>query len=516
MAGNMEESKTQVMMMQNTTSNAANGTKSKAVKSSKKKHKKKKWPIVLGIVLAVIVGLCVWAVKAVEKAVSEMGAVVSTATVTRGDLQEHISAGGTVRSEEVLTVFAPVSGKVETVNVAAGDEVEAGMSLVTYDMESFDRSLQQAALQLEKTNAGLDNLFQKDRDSQAKLNEATVNLEVLNQQIKDNKNYLETLQDALVGYQRDTGNALAVEALNLQAQLNGLAIGSDEYKQVSAALARNTYEQQNVGSHEEVLELQKKIADVQELIVGYEEYKARMESQRNSSEATVMNSYDKTQYDVDSQLALMSYQAAEADYNDAFYGITADFKGIVTECSAVPGAMVSEGTKLITLENIEKLKVTFQASKYDIEKLSLGQKVEVTISGRVYEGEISRINRMATRNETNTPVVGVEAHILNPDENIILGLDAKLTIYTNKSENVLMVPVEAVNGDKDGDFLYVVENGFIAKKSVVCGITTDNYIEIKEGIDENAEIVLNSYTALEEGMMATVIPPIDMPQNLVQ
>ena len=45
---------------------------------------------------------------------------------------------------------------------------------------------------------------------------------------------------------------------------------------------------------------------------------------------------------------------------------------------------------------------------------------------------------------------------------------------------------------------------------------TDNYIEIKEGIDENAEVVLNAYTTLEEGMAATVIPPIDIPQNLIQ
>jgi len=481
-----------------------------------KRKKKKKWPIVLAIVLAVIVGLCVWFVKTVEKAMAEMGAMVTTTTVTRGDLQEHISAGGTVHSEEVLTVFAPVSGKVDTVGVAAGDAVEAGQSLVTYDMESFDTALTQAALQLEKTNAGLDNVRQQDRENQAKLSEATVNLDVLKQQIKDNETYLKNLQDALSKYQRDTGKALAEEALILQAQLNSLVIGSEEYKQVSAALSRNSYEQQSISSHDEVLELQEKIAEVQELIMGYEEYKARMESQRSSSEATVLNVYDKTQYDADSQLALMAYQAAEADYNDAFYGIEAEFKGIITECTAVSGAMVAEGTKLFTLENIEKLKVTFQASKYDIEKLSLGQKVEVTISGRTYEGEISRINRMATRNETNTPVVGVEAHIINPDENIILGLDAKLTIYTHKAKNVLMVPVEAVNGDKDGDFLYVVENGLIAKKPVVCGITTDNYIEIKEGIDENAEVVLNAYTALEEGMVATVIPPIDIPQNLAQ
>ena len=49
-----------------------------------------------------------------------------------------------------------------------------------------------------------------------------------------------------------------------------------------------------------------------------------------------------------------------------------------------------------------------------MEKLRIGQKADITISGKVYAGEVSKINRMATVNASNTPMVGVEIHILEP------------------------------------------------------------------------------------------------------
>ena len=133
-------------------------------------------------------------------------------------------------------------------------------------------------------------------------------------------------------------------------------------------------------------------------------------------------------------------------------------------------------------------------------------KLEITISDHMYEGEVSKINRMATLNESNTPMVGVEIHITNPDDRIVLGLDAKLVIYTQKAEDVLLIPVEAINADKDGDFLYVVENGVVVKKSIVCGISTDTYSEVTEGITQEDQIILSSYATIEEGMAVTAVP----------
>ena len=483
-----------------------------------KRKKRKKAPIIIAVVviLFVVIRLVSCAFTPAESA------LVTTTSATRGELQESISTSGTVVSEEKKVFFAPVGGTIADVAVAAGDAVAVGDVLVSYDMDDMESALTQATLQQKKSDAGYNSLLAGNSENQAKLNEANTNLEVLNQQIKDNKEYLKQLQENLDQNQRVTANKLSDENYNLNSQLQQLQKelaelpqDSQEYankmaqiQEINAKLSRNQYVQSMVSSSDYVANIQSEIADVQERIAGYEEYKARMESQKTASEAAVLDSYDKTQYEVDQELAAMSYREAEADYYTAKQGISASFDGIITECSIVEGAPVMAGTQLLTLESSDRMKIAFNASKNDIEKLEIGQTAEITISGHTYEGQVQKINRMATLNASNTPMVGVEVHINNPDENIILGMDAKLEIYTRKTENALLIPVEAINADRDGDFLYVVENGVIVRKPVVCGISSDSFTEIVEGITEEDQIVLTAYTNIEEGMAVTVMPQL--------
>lgn len=487
---------------------------------AKKKKKRKKAPVIIAIVVILLVVL-----RMVSCALTPAAAAfVTTTKAVRGDLQESISTSGTVASEEKTVIYAPVTGKLGQVNVAAGDAVKAGDVLVSYDMEEMEKTLRQAALQQQKSAASYNGAMADNSENQTKLKEADTNLNVLNQQIADNKEYLKDLQSKLSQSKRDTSSGLADESYNLSSRLNQLngelealdksaadydskaqAIQS-EIQSVNTQISRNSYLQNVTASADYYAKMEQEISDVQERIADYEEYKARMESQKTSSEGTVMDSYDKEQYSVDMQLAELTYQEAEEEYYAAKQGICAEFDGIVTESSAVSGAAVTNSVQLLTLENSNNLKVIFNASKYDLEKLEVGQKAEVTISGKTYEGEVSKINRMATVNESNTPMVGAEIHISNPDDKIILGLDAKLVIYTNKAENALLIPVEAINADKDGDFLYVVENGVAVKKSIVCGISSDIYTEVTEGITEEDQIILTAYTTLEEGMAVNAMP----------
>lgn len=467
-----------------------------------KKKKRKKAPIIIAAAAVLLIVIRVTACSGT----SQSTAIVTTAAAVRGDLQESITTSGTVKSEVVKTFFAPVSGTLAEVNVEAGDAVKKGTLLIGYNMEKLEDALKQSQLQLERSSASYDGTMAKSSKSQSELSEANTNLNVLNQQIEDNKAYLKELQGKLEEYLRENSNALSLEAVELQAELGTLTPGTEEYNSVSAALSWNGTLQQNLSNSDFAVNTNREIAEVQERIAGYEEHKARMEAQKSSSEAAVLDSYSITQYDADYELAKLSYEAAEEDYNTAKEGIKAEFDGIVTECSAVSGAGVSEGMQLLTLQSSTDLKIAFDASKYDIQKLELGQKADVVISGKAYQGEVSRINRMAERNASNTPMVGVEIHLLNADDDIILGMDAKLTIYTDKAENTLMIPVEAINADKEGDFLYVVENGVAVRRSVVCGISTDTYTEILEGVTEEDVIILNSLTNLEEGMAVTVMP----------
>lgn len=476
-------------------------------KEQTKKRKIKIAPVIIAIIIVLFV-----IIRAASCALSSAaGTFVTTTRAVRGDLQESVSTSGMVLSEDIKVVFAPVSGTLTDVNVAPGDAVKAGDVLLSYDMDQMDRTLLSASLQLERSTAGYNGALADNSESQAKLHEATYNLSILEQQITDYKAYLKDLQSKLNQSQRDTSNALAAEAYNLQAQMNALNPETSpedaaKYSQLSSQLARNQYLQQMSGSSDYVAKMQEEIADVQEHIAACETYKAQMEGQKSASEATVLDTYDRQQLDADNQLAYLSYQETERNYYIAKAGVTAEFDGIITECSAVPGAEVGQGMQLLTLQSSENLKVSFEASQYDLEKLQLGQSADVVVAGNTYHGEISKINRMAERNASNTPMVGVEIHLLDGDENIILGMDARLTIYTQKAEKALLIPVEAINADRDGDFLYCVENGIVVRKPILCGISTDMYTVVLEGITEDDEIILSSFTELKEGMAVTVMP----------
>ena len=75
------------------------------------------------------------------------------------------------------------------------------------------------------------------------------------------------------------------------------------------------------------------------------------------------------------------------------------------------------------------------------------------------------------QNSSNGVFVGAQIRIDNPDENIILGLDAKIKIYAQEAKSVLLIPVVALNADKNGDYVYVIEDGIAVRKDIVTGIS---------------------------------------------
>jgi len=488
----------------------------------KRKKKRKKAPI---IILAVIVVLVI-VVRFVACGNGTETAIVTTTKAMRGDLEETVSTSGTVNSDEQKIYFSRASATIEEVHVVAGDSVKNGDLLVTYDMEAMDKALREAALHQTVSLSSYNSTISANSDNQSKLQEANTNLSVLNQQIADYKAYLTQLKEQLTKNQRDTSSGLATENMNLtsrssqiQNQINALDKDdpnnftqiqelTQQLQEVSAAQARNSYLQQIASSSasDYDVKMQKEIDDIAERLSECEKYKAEMESQKTTSENSVMDSYQKENYAATLEIAQMTYSQAEENYYTAKQGVIAAFDGIVVDCTAVEGATIPSGTQLMVLADSNNIKVNFNASKYDLEKLEIGQSAKLTISGNVYDGKVSKIDRMASMNQSGTPMVGVEIHITNPDDNIILGLDAKIEINTKNTKNALLVPVEVINADKEGDFLFVVENGIIVRKAIVCGISSDTWQEVIEGITEEDQIVLTTFSTIEEGMAVIATP----------
>ena len=55
------------------------------------------------------------------------------------------------------------------------------------------------------------------------------------------------------------------------------------------------------------------------------------------------------------------------------------------------------------------------------------------------------------------------------------------------AENVVVLPSEVVNIGKNGSFCYVLKDGVITRKDITTGVSSDDYVEVTEGIEAAAE-----------------------------
>ena len=237
------------------------------------------------------------------------------------------------------------------------------------------------------------------------------------------------------------------------------------------------------------------------------ELQSRLSSQQAVAESdpSAVTAEEKEKMEITNNLSELDQMSAQELVEAAKKGIKADFNGVITKVSVVEGATTALGTELFTLQNTDKVDVNVNVSKYDYDKVKEGQSAEITLAGKIYEGEVTGISHIATQNEKGASLISADVRIKNPDEDIFLGVDAKVTIHAEEADDVVVLPAEVVNIGKTGSFCYVIENGVITKKDITTGISSDEYIEVLDGIQEGDEVI-RDLGSLEEGMQAE---PVD-------
>ena len=420
---------------------------------------------------------------------------VDTAVVSRGTLEQKVELNGNVETDNVLTVYSQIDGKIGSINVKKGDFVKKGDVLITYDEENLNYNIAMADLNAQSQLGSYNNQMQTNGRTAGLYGEAKRNLNVLDQQIADTQAAITRTQNDITAKKA----ALADEGAKLQVSLIDWADkpDSDEYENLQKMVQTNAYEQQYNG---DLVAMQQEYDRLSLQLNACREYKSEMTSQKASTINGLMTSGAKEQLEADKAANEMASTDKQNRYENAKNGVTAEFDGVVTSISAIKGSNVASGTALVTLESTKDIVIRFNVSKYDIENIEEGQTATVKIKNKEYTGKVDRIDRMTSREAGQTSNVGMEIRLDAPDEDIILGLEAKAVIDTISIENALQIPKGAVYSDTEGEYVYVLRDGKAQKVDVTVGIYTSEMIEVVSGLNEGDVVIVAGETEITEGM----------------
>jgi HlyD family secretion protein len=266
--------------------------------------------------------------------------------------------------------------------------------------------------------------------------------------------------------------------------------------------------------------------------------------------------------------SLASYEQAEANvlqsqaqlrevleilYKTTIY---APMNGTITQLNVelserVLGSGFSQGTDIMTVANLSNMEAVVEVDENDVVQVSLGDTATIKVDAfgdREFMGVITEIGNSAKQVGfgTQEQVVNFEVKIklIDMDENLRPGMSCNADIETETVFDVISVPIQSVTarenvGDSDenqndGDekvhekkedksetkkedkktrkgpteVVFLVESGTVKMMEVKTGISDDNYIEIKEGLEDSVDVVSGSYKAisreLEDGSKVKV------------
>ena len=193
----------------------------------------------------------------------------------------------------------------------------------------------------------------------------------------------------------------------------------------------------------------------------------------------------------DAQLSLENQYETLEDYT-----IKSPIKGTVIEKKKKAGDTIDSNAELCTIYDLSYLKMTMNIDELDISKVKVGQEVTVTadaVQGQTFKGKVTKIN-MAGTTTNGVTTYPVEVQIENT-EGLLPGMNVSTEIIVNQVEDVVAIPVGAVvRGDK-----VLVKTGNTSTDdptvpagyeyvNVETGVSNDQYVEIKSGINEGDEI----------------------------
>lgn len=195
--------------------------------------------------------------------------------------------------------------------------------------------------------------------------------------------------------------------------------------------------------------------------------------------------------------------------------IRAPFDGVVTRRWIKKGQLLETNDAVFDMANFSDLRAELRVPERDAVALAAGQPVSFTVdalANRQFEAEVERVAPVV---DSDSGTVKVTVRIDNRDRTLRPGLFTRMDISFLHLANAVLLPKTAVLGSHDTTFAYVIENAKAVRTPVRLGHQSGSSIQVLEGVDAGAEVVVIGQAALSDGALVEVLGA-DQGANMAQ
>jgi len=223
------------------------------------------------------------------------------------------------------------------------------------------------------------------------------------------------------------------------------------------------------------------------------------ETLKRQSELIKVNGISQSDYD-QAQLQVKSINA-DIEVLNVQIGrtkIKAPFDGTVGLRNVSLGAQVSPTIPLVTLREVDKLKLDFSVPEKYSSEIKAGTKVQFTIQGndQKFDAEVLASEQGI---ESTTRNLKVRAVVDSPSQTLVPGAFATVELRLKQIEHALLIPTQAIIPQEKIKCVIVASQGKAKFVTVKTGIRNSSRIDVVSGINSGDTIITTGLLFLKPG-----------------
>ncbi len=208
---------------------------------------------------------------------------------------------------------------------------------------------------------------------------------------------------------------------------------------------------------------------------------------------TVKRILEKNQWDLEKAVLDVELKHLALE----FATLATPISGIVTHIDTpVAGVNITPATAVFAIADPSSLVFEANVDETDVGGLTIGQRATVTLDAfpeATYSGVISYISYISQQSSGGATVFPVKITFAHP-ENLRIGLNGDITVITERKDDVLTIPTEAIREESGQTYVYKKLNGKYEKIRVTTGTKNEDEVIVTEGLAEGDTVVTKGFT----------------------